>query len=124
MESSEQYKANRDAKFHPFAVEDDGTRALPCIEIGGAQVYAYVEDGVLRVSVDLDTADGEVFGLYEDSRVPVAVSMGDDTVFADMPSTASWFEASKRAGCTGTGFSTRDDTIIHEGAPCPLHRGC
>ncbi len=87
METFEQYKANRDAKFHPFAVQDDGTRALPCIEVGGAQVYAYVEDGVLRVSVGLETADGEVFGLYDDGRVPVTVSVGagNDFVFSALP---------------------------------------
>jgi hypothetical protein len=72
-------RANAAAKFHPAGLDSDGeTREHPCIEIGGAQVYAYVEDGVLKVSVDLETADEQVFDLYEDGGVPVAVEVGGD----------------------------------------------
>jgi hypothetical protein len=40
------------------------------------------------------------------------------------PSTADWFAASKAEGCTGTGYSTADDTIEHVGpGPCPVHPG-
>lgn len=88
METFERYKANRDAKFSPAGIDADGeTRTLPCIEIGGAQVYAYVEDGKLIISAHLDEASGEVFELYGPDRcVPVVVTIGGgDPVFAALP---------------------------------------
>ena len=52
---------------------------LPCIEVGGVQVYAYVRDGALVVSVHLDTTDPDVFDLYgPHDAVPVMVKVGDD----------------------------------------------
>lgn len=85
-------RANAAAKFHPAGLDSDGeTRTYPCIEVGGAQVYAYVEDGVLRVSVDLETADGQVFDLYANDaagdNVPVVASVGawGDPVFTALP---------------------------------------
>jgi hypothetical protein len=39
-------------------------------------------------------------------------------------STAEWFLESRRHGCTGTGYSTADDTIEHrDPGPCPVHPG-
>ncbi len=37
--------------------EEDGDGTLPCLVIGGVQVYAYFEGGRLRISIDTDTAD-------------------------------------------------------------------
>lgn len=42
----------------------------------------------------------------------------------DLNSTAEWFAASQRAGCTGTGYDAGSDTIAHESdLPCPVHPG-
>lgn len=56
---------------------DGGT--LPCIEVGGVQVYAYFSDGVLHVSTHYDTADPEV--LTEDDTVPTEVNVGGTVVW-------------------------------------------
>jgi hypothetical protein len=42
----------------------------------------------------------------------------------DTASTEQWFAESRRHGCTGTGYSTADDTIEHrDPGPCPVHPG-
>ena len=71
---------NEAAVFLPMTNEDE----KPCIEVAGAQVYAYVQDGTLVVSVHLDTADKAVFSTYgpDDDLVPVEVTVGADTVYA------------------------------------------
>jgi hypothetical protein len=61
--------ANRAATFHPYVHADNnhGATAWPCIDVGGVQVYAYVEldevSGlpVLVTSVHTDTADPGLF---------------------------------------------------------------
>lgn len=69
---------NQAARFLPQAGED----SRPCIEVGGAVVFAYVRDGVLVVSVDVDTASAAVFDVYGADRcVPVRVNVGDSVVF-------------------------------------------
>lgn len=72
--------ANAAARFLPYDPQDGETEALPCIEVGGVQVYAYVKDGVLRISAHLEEADEKVFDLYEDDgagdNVPVVVQVG------------------------------------------------
>lgn len=84
-------RANRAAKFYPAGMDSDGeTRTLPCIEIAGAQVYAYAEDGILRVSVHLEDADSQLLDFYSegpaDGLVPVVVSVGEgDPVYAALP---------------------------------------
>jgi hypothetical protein len=45
--------ANRAATF--LRMEADET--LPCLVVGGVQVYAYLKDGELRVSVDTEGAE-------------------------------------------------------------------
>lgn len=41
---------------------------------------------------------------------------------AHTTSTADWYRESKAAGCTGTGYDTDHDAIIHDDAPpCPVH---
>lgn len=68
---------NHAARFLP-ADPEDPTR-LPCIEVAGVQVYAYIRDGVLRVSVHLDTTDEAL--LRPDNTVATRVIVGDRTVF-------------------------------------------
>ena len=82
--------ANRAAAFHPYRSEknNSGTEALPCIEIGGVQVYAYVRDGILVISADFGTADaGEdsPFALFGSDQVPVVVSVGGQRAYEDFP---------------------------------------
>lgn len=63
---------NAAARFLP----SEGDGVLPCIEVGGIQVYAYFADGELRVSVHYDEAYPEV--LTEAGTVPTRVSIGGD----------------------------------------------
>jgi hypothetical protein len=71
---------NLRARFLPQEPDDENT--LPCIETGGAQVYAYWTAEGLCVSVHLDT--GEIpEQLYDvDGTIPVHVTVNGDTVFA------------------------------------------
>lgn len=74
--------ANQAATYHPMTDAD----TKPCIEIAGAQVYAYVEDGYLRVSVDLDTVESWL--LRDDSGellVPIRIAVGAEDVWATSP---------------------------------------
>lgn len=94
------YLANRDAVFHPYVPDgqNNGAEALPCIEIGGVQVYAYVRDGTLIISAHLEEADEQVFDLYADEgaadNVPVIVHVGawDEPVFRAVPEGKEWTE--------------------------------
>jgi hypothetical protein len=83
---------NAAAVFHPFAVHDDGTQALPAVEVAGVLVFAYVQDGQLRVSVDLDTAAGPggpftVVPGRED-EVPMTITVQGTPVFSAGPRSA------------------------------------
>jgi hypothetical protein len=69
---------NHAAEFFP-ADPQDPDNTLPCIEIGGVQVYAYwTTDGILRVSVDLDTVWDR---LTRDSQVPMRITVQGVDVF-------------------------------------------
>ncbi|MFI2415186.1 hypothetical protein [Streptomyces sp. NPDC018947] len=72
-------EANRAAVFHPMKGPDD--EGLPCIEISGVLVFAYLDAGTeaVRVSVHLDTADEHL--ALADGTVPVQVDVEDATVF-------------------------------------------
>jgi hypothetical protein len=81
------YLANKNAVFHPAvnASDNNGAYAPPCLEIGGVQVYAYVRDGILVVSLDYDTADvsdQSPFALYGghhgpgSERIPTVITAG------------------------------------------------
>jgi hypothetical protein len=73
--------ANRAARFLP-QVDDD---TLPMIEVAGVQVYAYLDPddlGVVRVSVNLDTPDADLFG---SGNVPLRVDVQDATVYDSDP---------------------------------------
>ncbi len=47
---------------------------LPCLEVGGVQIYGYFDEGRLIVSLHYDTADPEVQA--EDGEVPTEVHGG------------------------------------------------
>jgi hypothetical protein len=75
-------QANSSAVFHPQAHPDD--EGLPCIEIAGILVFAYLDAdrGAVRVSVHLDTTDEQL--LRADGTVPVLVEIEDATVFDNL----------------------------------------
>lgn len=76
---------NHQAVFHPYKLEDDGeTEALPAVEVAGVLVFAYVKDGYLRVSIDLDTVDPK---LHDNAKrlVPIMVKCQEDTIWATGP---------------------------------------
>lgn len=65
---------NMEAKFLPMDEED----TLPCLEVGGVQVYAYFEGGRLRVSVHYDTAEEVV--VSSQGTIPTRIDAGPTTV--------------------------------------------
>ncbi|MEU9222000.1 hypothetical protein AB0D47_36365 [Streptomyces sp. NPDC048376] len=81
------------ALFHPVQGPDD--EGLPCIEIAGVLVFAYLDavTRAVRVSVHLDTTDEQL--LQADGAVPVQVDVEDATVFTHppVPSTATGWKA-------------------------------
>lgn len=74
--TNEEIALNKAATFLPM-VDEESER--PCLVVAGVQVYAYFKDGVLRVSVDADTADDAV--VDRDGGVPLLVAAGDAVVF-------------------------------------------
>ncbi|MFD4635430.1 hypothetical protein ACFVYR_37750 [Streptomyces sp. NPDC058284] len=70
---------NSSAVFHPM--EGPEGEGLPCIEIAGILVFAYLDADrrALRVSVHLDTTDEQL--VRSDGTVPVQVEIEDTTVF-------------------------------------------
>ena len=65
----------------------DETYGPPCIEIAGVQVYTYVRDGILVVSLHYDTAELDSFATYgEDDAIPTIIKAGDGkTVWSAVP---------------------------------------
>ncbi|MFD3843152.1 hypothetical protein ACFWWC_44100 [Streptomyces sp. NPDC058642] len=61
--------------------EDEG---LPCIEIAGVLVFAYLDADLeaVRVSVHLDTTDEQL--VRPDGTVPMVVELADTTVFDNL----------------------------------------
>ncbi|MFF8632451.1 hypothetical protein [Streptomyces werraensis] len=80
-------EANSAAVFHPMEGPDD--ESLPCIEIAGVLVFAYLDADTraVRVSVHLDTTDEQL--LQADGTVPVQVDVEDATVFTHPPTPPS-----------------------------------
>jgi len=66
------------AEFTPMT--DRYGPGLPVVTLAGIQVYTYIEDGRLRVSVSLDTTD-EVMLHGPDRLVPMQIDVQNDTVF-------------------------------------------
>ncbi|MFD3504416.1 hypothetical protein [Streptomyces sp. NPDC058678] len=75
-------EANSSAVFHPMEGPDD--EGLPCIEIAGILVFAYLDAdrGAVRVSVHLDTTDEQL--VRADGTVPLQVEIEDATVFDNL----------------------------------------
>ncbi|EFE72395.1 predicted protein [Streptomyces viridosporus ATCC 14672] len=75
-------QANSAAVFHPMA--DPGDEGLPCIELAGILVFAYLDPDLraVRVSVHLDTADQQL--VRPDHTVPLQVEVEDATVFSTL----------------------------------------
>ncbi|MER7056603.1 hypothetical protein [Streptomyces sp. NPDC000351] len=76
-------EANSAAVFHPMHGPDD--EGLPCIEIAGVLVLAYLDADTraVQVSVHLDSTDEQL--LQADGTVPVRVDVADATVFTHPP---------------------------------------
>lgn len=76
-DASEQ--ANRHATFHPQTDDND----LPCVEVDGVLVFAYLdhEAGAVRVSVHLDSAEDRL--VRPDGTVPLRVEIEDAVVRDD-----------------------------------------
>ncbi|MFJ5071273.1 hypothetical protein ACIQC7_33130 [Kitasatospora sp. NPDC088556] len=76
-DASEQ--ANRDATFHP-QIDNNG---LPCVEVDGVLVFAYLDHdaGTVRVSVHLDSAEDRL--VRPDGTVPLRVEVEDAVVLDD-----------------------------------------
>lgn len=74
--------ANKAAQFHAISSPD----GLPAIEVAGVLVFAYIKDGYLRVSVDLDTVESWL--LTDESGellVPIRIAVGDEDVWCTSP---------------------------------------
>ncbi|SEB60348.1 hypothetical protein [Streptomyces melanosporofaciens] len=72
-------EANLNALFWPADPEDP--TSLPSIQVGGVQVFVYVDpcSASLRVSVHLDETAPEL--LTEKETVAMQIKVGDDDVF-------------------------------------------
>ncbi|WP_280428295.1 hypothetical protein [Nocardia brasiliensis] len=67
---------NRTAVFHP----ESGDDTHPCLEVAGVLVFAYVDqDGIVRVSVHLDSAEPAV--IDSGGLVPIRIIIEDTTVY-------------------------------------------
>ncbi|MEU0047278.1 hypothetical protein [Streptomyces werraensis] len=75
-------EANSAAVFHPMTGPDD--EGLPCIELAGILVFAYLDADMraVRVSVHLDTADERL--AQADGTIPLQVEIEDATVFSTL----------------------------------------
>ncbi|MER7688739.1 hypothetical protein [Streptomyces sp. NPDC097610] len=71
---------NNAARFLPRGPNDPDT--LPCVENGGAQVYAYWEPLGLCVSLQLDSGDIPETLLNHGKTVPVRITVNGHDVFA------------------------------------------
>lgn len=92
-------EVNSSALFHPMAGPDD--EGLPCIEVAGVLVFAYLDADMqaVRVSVHLDTTDEPL--IRSDATVPLHVEVGSSTVFnagavLERPTAGGWRQRLRR----------------------------
>jgi hypothetical protein len=73
-------EVNSATVFHAQA--GPGDEGLPCVEVAGVLVFAYLDADMqaVRVSVHLDTTDEQL--LRSDATVPLHVEVGNSTVFS------------------------------------------
>jgi hypothetical protein len=74
-------RLNQQASYLPMTGpyrDADSDGSLPCLTVGGVQVYAYFEAGALVVSVHYDTADNAVAN--DEGCVPTRVLLGGEQV--------------------------------------------
>jgi hypothetical protein len=76
-ESDTDRAINRAITFLPVDPADDTTR--PCLVVAGVQVYAYVRNGELIVSLDFDESE---IGRGRFSETPVSIHFSGEEVFA------------------------------------------
>jgi hypothetical protein len=79
--SGREDRINQNALFLPMTgsyLAEDSDATLPCIVVGGVQVYAYFKGGELVVSVDYDTADDQV--VNDRGCVPTRVTLSGEEV--------------------------------------------
>jgi hypothetical protein len=77
-------RVNQRASFLPMSgsyLAEDTDYSLPCLVVGGVQVYAYFKDGELVVSVNYDAADDKVTN--DEGCVPTRVVLGGEDVFVE-----------------------------------------
>lgn len=86
---------NEGVEFTPQRADDE----RPVMRLADCLVFAYVRDGVLHVSVDLEEADAELL-LGVTQEVPMEVTVGGDIVWASRPGLRSaglrWGESNRR----------------------------
>lgn len=81
MDELTRHTVNAAAIVTGYALTED-TADYPCIQVGGAVVFAYLhEDGGLRVALHFDEADPEVWPSLSNAEacVPVTVDAGGET---------------------------------------------
>ncbi|MGW4720853.1 hypothetical protein [Nocardia sp. NPDC004260] len=106
LNATEADKSNRAAEFHPQT--SDETR--PCIEVAGVLVFTYIDDnGVVRVSVHLDTTDAAVHDIR--GLVPIRIVLEDSVVFDSEQDPTPHTATSTDIAFNGPEFNAEDRTI-------------
>ena len=107
------YQANKNAIYRPAvnASDNSGSYAPPCTEIGGVQVYTYIRDGILVISLHYDTADPDAFATYDEACIPTVIKAGDsEPVWEAFPDDA--IEAGDARQLRKTGDDAPGDWVV------------
>lgn len=70
---------NKHATFHPQTTRNE----TPCVQLAGIQIYTYLHQAQLRISIHYDTT--ESFLLAEHDNVPTEISVGGTIVYNSHP---------------------------------------
>lgn len=110
MKMDKDKTVNQRVTFRP----GDGEDALPYAEIGGIQVYVYMENGGLIISAHFEDADPGLWAMYgKNTAVPVTVLMSGVHVFRASPQERWHTDLVKRKRCGSCGRMSGMPT-----APC------